>query len=261
MLSLSWQIFIGVYCVYSLIMLFFVIRTYRRLSFLNELEVKNSLEFPGFTRDDYSKWSACQLFFGGLFLLPLRLILAILTLILLYLFQNILCICFCNFSFVNGINRCHKMLSNLLVTVCCRFILFLGGFYWISYRKQIPREYNTTYFNNFGEVPYATYVSNHISWADILFYLGHPKAFSFISNHKVKNFCFIGAIATLIQCIFVNRSSKQSKQQCFEDLKTRVENIKINSKGKLTSLQPAGGFCRGNGFQWKGAPEFQARPL
>lgn len=233
MISTGLAVFLIIYSAYSLLMLFFVIRTYRRLSFLNKLEINNSREYPGFTRDDYSKWSACQLFFGGLFLLPIRMICAILLVFLLYLFQNILCLLFCNFSFRNGMNRCHKFLSNLLVTVACRLLLFLGGFYWISYRKQTARDYNTTYFRNVGEVPYATYVSNHITWVDIVFYLAHPKPFGFISNHSVQNFCFIGSIAKLIQCIFVNRTSKESKQKCFDDLKSRVENIKENPKGEF----------------------------
>jgi 1-acyl-sn-glycerol-3-phosphate acyltransferase len=124
-------------------------------------------------------------------------------------------------------------LANLITSFACRTILFLAGFYWITYKKQKPRNYNTAYFDNLGEVPYATYISNHISWIDIVFYLAHPKSFGFISNHKVKDFCFVGAIATIIQCIFVDRSSKQSKQQCFVDLKERIENIKENPTGNI----------------------------
>lgn len=236
MISTGWMVFLFLYLIYSLMILFFVLRTYKRLSFLTKIEIRNSLEFPGFTRDDYSKWSACEIFFGGLFLLPIRLILAIVVVFCLFLFQNILCLLFCNFTFKNGMNRCHKFLSNLLVTFFCRLLLFLGGFYWISYRKQTPRDYNTTYFKNFGEVPYATYVSNHITWADIIFYLAHPKPFGFISNDKVKNICLIGNIAKLIQCIFVDRLSKESKEKCFDDLKSRVENIKQNPKGEYLSF-------------------------
>lgn len=232
MISTGLAVFLILYVIYSLVMLSLVIRTYRRLSFLSKLEINSSSEFPGFTRDDYSKWSACQLFFGALFLLPARLISALVLLTLLYLIQNFLCIIFCNFSFKKGMNRCHKFLSNLIVRLTCRSMMFLGGIYWISYQKQQPRDYNVSYFHNVGEVPHATCVSNHITWVDILFYLAHPTPFGFISNESVQDFCFIGPIARLIGCIFVDRKSPESKKKCFEDLKRRVDNIKQNPKGE-----------------------------
>ena len=232
MISTGWIIGISIYLVYSILILIGVMRTYKKLSFLRKLEVNHSSEFPGFTRNDYAKWSKCELFFGGFFLLPLRLISAIVLVTITYISQVILSILFCNFTFKNGINRCHKFLANLITSLACRGILFFAGFYWITYQKQKPRNYNTSYFENLGEVPHATYISNHISWTDIVFYLAHPKSFGFVSNHKVKDFCFIGPIATIIQCIFVDRSSKQSKQQCFVDLKERIENIKENPTGK-----------------------------
>ena len=233
MISTGLIIGISVYFIYSLIMLISVMRIYSKLSFMSKIEITHSTEFPGFTRNDYSKWSKCQLYLGAFFLLPIRLVSVILLLIIIYILQIILSILFCNFTFKNGINRCHKFLANFFTAFACRCILFLAGFYWISYKTQKPREYNTEYFENLGEVPYTTYISNHISWIDIVFYLAHPKSFGFISNHKVKDFCFVGAIATIIQCIFVDRSSKQSKQQCFVDLKERIENIKQNPTGKF----------------------------
>lgn len=234
MLSNSWIIAISIYVIYSLIMFTLVMRVYCRLSFLNKPEIVHSSKYPGFTRDDYSKWSLFKLVIGGLFLLPIRIAAAILILTVLYILLNILSLFFCNFSFRSGINPCHKFLANFLVTFACRGILFLGGFYWISYKKQKPMPYNTDYFTNLGEVPYATYVSNHISWADICFYLGTPKAFGFISNSSVRDFCFIGKIAELLQCIFVDRRSKESKAECFKNLNERVEKLKENPKGTYT---------------------------
>jgi hypothetical protein len=230
MLSLGWIIGISIYVIYSLIIFIMVMKTYKTLSFMNKPDVVHSSQFPGFTRDDYSKWSKFKLVTGGLFLLPIRLFAAIAMLICLYIVMNILSFVFCNFSFRRGINPCHKFFVNTFVMFACRFILFLGGFYWISYKTQKPMPYNIDYFENQGEVPHATYVSNHITWVDIVFFLAHPKSFGFISNHVVRDYCFIGKIAELLQCIFVNRRSPESKQKCFKDLKERGEHLKKDPK-------------------------------
>ena len=144
---------------------------------------------------------------------------------------------FCTFDFSKGINPCHKFLSNILIVIACRLLLFFGGILWISYKKQKPRDYNLEYFNNVGEVPHAVYVSNHVTWSDIVFFLAHPKSFGFISNSSVKDFCFVGKIAQLIQCIFVDRRSQDSKKKCFDDIKQRTENIKKNPKGEFYYLK------------------------
>lgn len=231
MISTAWIIVLSIYFVFSLLMVIKVLRIYSKLSFLSKTEINHSSEFPGFTRDDFSNWNRFHLFIGGFFLVPIRMILAVVILTLTYIFQITLSIMFCTFSFNQGVNRCHKFLSNLLITIACRTLLFIGGVHWITYKSQKPMDYNLEYFNNLGEVPHAVYVSNHISWADILFYLGKPKPIGFISNATVENYCFVGKIAQLIQCIFVDRRSKESKQKCFEDLKERSENLKKNPKG------------------------------
>ena len=230
----AWIIFLSVYAVYALFLICYIRKLFKKMSFLNDDKVKYNDDLPGFTRKDYSKWSKIHFYIGALFLLPIRCIIVFPSIVLGYVILKILSIIFCTFKYNGRMNRCFKMSSSFVVTCLCRFFMFVCGFYWITFNKKKPQLENTLYFENLGEVKYANIICNHTSWADIFFFLAQPRSVGFISNKDLKSYCFVGPIAQIIQCVFVDRKNKESRKKCFEDLEERTKNIKKNPQGNFT---------------------------
>ena len=119
---------------------------------------------------------------------------------------------------------------------CERIILFLWGYFYIQYKKQEIDISLYPYFELIDDVKEATVICNHTAFVDIMFFLAQSRPVCFISNEAVKNYPFVGIIAKTIQCVFVNRISKESRAKCFEDLKERVKNAQENPKSRFKSF-------------------------
>lgn len=66
-------------------------------------------------------------------------------------------------------------------------------------------------YENF-EYDYSLIVSNHISWFEILYYMKRYSA-GFISKATIKDYIFIGLIAIKIDCLFLDRTIKEERDQ------------------------------------------------
>jgi 1-acyl-sn-glycerol-3-phosphate acyltransferase len=85
---------------------------------------------------------------------------------------------------------------------------------FINENKTIDNEVYSKYFGpgvyeDFDR-DYSVIISNHISWVEILYFL---KKFSagFISKASVKDFFMIGLIAKKIDCLFLDRTNKEER--------------------------------------------------
>ena len=232
-MSLPLIICLSIYGLYAILMLIFVTRFIKRMSFLKNEKIISHSEMRGFTRADYSKWSCFHFYIGSLILLPLRACIMFPLIFLTYIILKIFSFLFCTYRYETKLNKCFKFICNALITIICRINLFVMGFYWLSREIKKPKLSNLEYFDDVGEVNYANIVSNHTSWIDIFFFLAQPKSIGFISNMKVKNYFFIGFISQLIQCVFVDRQNKESRSKCFTDLMERANKIKKNPQCKI----------------------------
>ncbi|GJQ08806.1 hypothetical protein GpartN1_g597.t1 [Galdieria partita] len=134
----------------------------------------------------------------GLVLVPLRLIFCFLLLVFVWTLVRILAL---------GVNRkdlaYHPLVGfrraciAFLIRRGARVLLLLVGFVWISEenRTVVP--------------PDCIVVSNHISFYDILYFL---SAFAppFVAKQGVKDIPFVGFIAEIMECIFVDRENRTS---------------------------------------------------
>lgn len=222
---LGLAIFLFIYGLYIVFISCYMSRLFKRLSYLSKPEVTNSEEFPGFTRDDYKNWSRFHFTIGAIFLVPIR---TLITFPLIFIgtvslfISSFLC---CNFSF-SKINLGFKWLSNWILIIIVRSLMFVNGIYKINHKFVTPKAHNMTYFEDVGEVPYASIICNHTSFVDIYFFLSQPKSVGFISNAGVKKYPFVGQIAQMLQCIFVDRKNPNSTTKCLNDLKERAQKIK-----------------------------------
>lgn len=231
---MAWlAIFLVLYILYAIFMICYISRMFKRLSYLAKPEVRQSEEFPGFTRDDYKDWSRLHFTVGAIFLLPVRALITfpLFAIGLLFLFfSSFVC---CTFSY-SKINLGFKRLSNFIIISFTRVLMLINGLYCIDYKYVTPKPHNVSYFDNVGEVPYASIICNHTTWKDIFFFLSQPKSVGFISNKSVKKYPIVGSVAKMLQCIFVDRKNPDSTTKCLNDLKHRIRQIK--EKPKSNSL-------------------------
>ena len=223
-------IFLVIYTIYAIFISCYMSRLFKRYSYLSKPEIRNSEEFPGFTRDDYKNWSKFHFTIGAIFLFPMRMLLSF---FLMGFGLGILFICSffcCTFSYSDKISKGFKVLSNFIIVAFNRVLMLINGLFWIEYKTIDAKPYNTEYFENLGEVPNASIIANHTTWQDIFFFLAQPKSVGFISNSSVKKIPVIGQVAKIIQCIFVDRNDPDSKNKCLKDLKERANNIKSDIK-------------------------------
>jgi 1-acyl-sn-glycerol-3-phosphate acyltransferase len=118
-------------------------------------------------------------------------------------------------------------------------------------RKKIS-DVEKIYSKYFGKIkypskPYQGYsciISNHVSWIEILFYLG-KFAPGFISKSTIKNLPIISKIAELLECLFLDRTDEKQRLLVAEEIINRQKSF-IN-KESLTPLIifPEGTLCSG----------------
>ncbi|GJD06135.1 Lysophospholipid acyltransferase LPEAT1 [Galdieria sulphuraria] len=134
----------------------------------------------------------------GLVLVPLRLLFCFLLLVFVWILIRILAL---------GVSRkdlaYHPLVGfrraciSFLIRRGARLLLLIVGFVWISdeSRTVVP--------------PDCIVVSNHVSFYDILYFL---SAFAppFVAKQGVKNIPFVGFIAEIMECIFVDRENRTS---------------------------------------------------
>eukprot|EP00792_Barthelona_sp_PAP020_P009042 TRINITY_DN3265_c0_g5_i1.p1 TRINITY_DN3265_c0_g5~~TRINITY_DN3265_c0_g5_i1.p1 ORF type:complete len:352 (+),score=100.14 TRINITY_DN3265_c0_g5_i1:35-1057(+) len=88
------------------------------------------------------------------------------------------------------------------------------------------------------------YIGNHSVFVDILFVLSSLPV-SLIGKVGVKNMPIVGACATGIDCVFVDRADNESKKHVMEEIDKRADLIQKGSKRKLM-LFPEGTCTNGH---------------
>ena len=225
------------YLCYAIWFWFFVNRFFKSYSFLTKKEARESVRFPAFTRKDYSSWNKLKFYLGGVFLLPIRVITMSLSLFFCYVNLKILSICFWINDYTKPLNPKFVKLAAKILGFHCKLISMTWGFLWVKKKKHvISNPDNLKYFDALPDCEYATIICNHTSAADIFIMLGQGIPICFITNHQIKGYPFVGLIANIMQCIFVNRLEKDSREKCFDQMRERIELTKKfpNSKMRLT---------------------------
>eukprot|EP00792_Barthelona_sp_PAP020_P012413 TRINITY_DN7083_c0_g1_i1.p1 TRINITY_DN7083_c0_g1~~TRINITY_DN7083_c0_g1_i1.p1 ORF type:complete len:357 (+),score=86.83 TRINITY_DN7083_c0_g1_i1:253-1323(+) len=102
-----------------------------------------------------------------------------------------------------------------IATTLCRLILQACGFLWISVPNRLPHGPS-------GET--YTIVSNHVGWADI-FVLATKVFPSFLAKSGVRDYPFIGLLAKMWGCYFINRDDPAAKNLLIDEIRKRSTRI------------------------------------
>ena len=215
-------------------MLFYIYYLFKKLSFLQRHEITDNIHLPAFERKDYKNWNKFYFYLGAILLLPIRCFLMIIIFTFACIFCILIYLLFCRCKKNAKPSKAYVKIVSFFSRVFSRLILFTFGFYWISHKEIIPNEEDTRYFYDYGENRYSTIISNHVNFTDPFYFLSSAFESCFISNIKVKDIFVIGFLSKVLQTIFVDRSSSESKLKCIEDLKERVKIVKKNPECKYT---------------------------
>ena len=101
-------------------------------------------EYRPFTRYDRKLWKLKEIYFGAIFLLPIRFITSLLAISSLALVATLL-----GFTSPAKVNfefpRWKRGIYKICVRIAARIILFSAGFLWISHKNLRIKDYDPTY--------------------------------------------------------------------------------------------------------------------
>jgi 1-acyl-sn-glycerol-3-phosphate acyltransferase len=193
------------------------------------------LKYPEFKR--YDKLNIFKIFFGMMFFFWIRSILILIGIISCYITISITFLRDKSDTSISTNKRKFVKFALNFYTNLCFIIL---GIIRKEQRKSFPEIYkkylgsdhnsNTNFDNN-----YSLIISNHVSWVEILHYLG-KFAPGYISKDTIKNFPFIGLIATKLQCLFLDRTNSENRLYVAEQIKKRQDNFMKNERNIVSPL-------------------------
>ena len=193
--------------------------------FLKHTKKMASHNLPAFSRHDYAFWNKCSMICTGFFLAPIRIMIILNSILLIFIQLKILTYVYWVEDFSEAQSPGFVKLSKLTLRFYCRIILFMFGYWRLPKEKVKASKLNYPGLKLLPEKKKAMIVSNHVTFIDIFYFLSQEKQGCFISNALVKDYPLVGMIAQIIQCVFVERTSKESRAKCFDDLRKRVRVI------------------------------------
>ena len=103
-------------------------------------------------------------------------------------------------------------------------------------------------------------VSNHTSWADMFFYLGHKV--SFLSKESVAHTLLLGWHAITRQSIFLNREDQKDRDKVLHLIRDRAKRVKENNDIYPLLIFPEGTCSNGrNLMSFKKGAFFTGDPI
>ena len=234
-----------------LFLVLFINYIFEKYHFLKQTKRMSSFNLPAFSREDYPKWSKCSFILTGFLLAPIRIAGILKCILLIFIQLKILSWIFCVNDFSKAQSPMFLKLGKLTLRFYCRLILFLFGYWWIPSSKLEPCEENFEGLECLPESSKAVIVCNHVSFIDIFYLLSQDRPVCFVSNALVKDFPLVGMISRIMQCVFVERKSKESRAKCFSDMKSRIKNIAKQPKCKHIWSRVLYNFVRLNDLEFE----------
>ena len=124
-----------------------------------------------------------------------------------------------------------------------RLILFGLGFMWMKSTKLQIRDVFADYEPVQDTTIAPMVVSNHVSFADMFFFLS--KNVSFLSKEAVAHIPLIGWHCTARQSIYLNREDNKDRDKVLENIRKRCERVRQHGDVAPLMIFPEGTVTNG----------------
>ena len=170
---------------------------------------------PFQAKDNLSYW---KMMIGGLIFFPIKFIILALIIIAFMIHLRIFSIFYKN---QDTDKSQYQKLSKIMKFYNYLFLLF--SFIRIEERKVDCKDVYKKYLGpdyDFSQKKYSLITCNHIGYYEVLLNM-YLHACGFIAKLEVSRYLFIGHISKSINCLFVNRQNRESRDEIFDRLYQR----------------------------------------
>lgn len=218
----------------------------KKYNYLYDLPSDQSPECRPYIRRDRKNWSVVEFVLVGIFLAPFKILIA-LSGIYVGLALDRLLVAYYKLTDVEAEQpRNFIKYSRMINSFGTGVALFGFGIRIKHYLRTLDADkYPKLKKIPESQAKSAIVVSNHVTWADIFYYMYSPFQACFISKAEVKNYPAIGFFAKTIQCIFINRDEAKDRFAVLNKLQERVQNIRAGKNFSKMVIFPEGTTTNG----------------
>lgn len=227
---------LAVWLVYAVAVVLFIRKVWNKdLLYLQKITPDIQAKYPAGARYDYATLSLPKLCLGAIFLLPIRFLMALPWLAILFVLVLVMKLAF-NVNVKNNQTprgNFYLFWQVGVFKIFMRPLLWSFGITWIHHRKLRITDVLASYKpvrDVRGQAPIV--VSNHTSWMDMFFYLMFNV--SFLSKAAVAKTPYVGMYAVARQCLFLDRESEEDRSKVMSLIQQRTE--RVVSHGDVSPL-------------------------
>jgi hypothetical protein len=171
-------------------------------------------QYPPFRRLDVHLWKKWKFYLGAITLMPIRFILSILSILIVYVLIKFITI---GHSIEDGkpVIGCRKWFVRTVYTAGLNFILIMAGVYT---KQEIDTEFDyepylgPDYRNELEKYPHLpTYICNHVSFLDIIAMIKYYCP-AFAAKRPLKDVPVLGILCQYLGCIFIARGATEEQR-------------------------------------------------
>ena len=182
----------------------YVMKQTQKYREIPEDKKETHMKYGAMRRLDGEFWNETKFFIGAILFAWIKIPLAIFIIFIGYLGLKIL---LGKKSPEDEIDHNLREKINNLEKIIGRTLTFALGIVWIN-DYQMDMDYSEYLGDNYDKnAKPISHISNHISWLDIIIYMGRISP-GFISKSSVMNYPLIGFHARCLGCIFLRRVEK-----------------------------------------------------
>jgi 1-acyl-sn-glycerol-3-phosphate acyltransferase len=210
---------------------------------MSRIEHGREKYFP-FARFDLPKWNKLEMYLVGIFLLPAKLTVAMLSVVACGICNKI---ALAGADPTKELSSVRRALIKNINIIFPRIILFCAGFLWINRIRVKISDYDSNY-----QKPTTTkntkapiILANHVSWADILTHMSLSGGPSFLAKQEITGWPFVGVSCKAMQGLFVARENKDARDQVMDLIRKRVTEIEEGKDFPQMVIFPEGTTTNG----------------
>ena len=222
-------LFYLVLCVAYIIRIHLMIKTISKLT--PQLKAKFCASIP-----DTKKWNPLLTYFGLAVLVPPRLII-VLFMAFCYMISAQFLLYKVNMNSLSGYLR--VALLRKLGSFYTRIILVGLGFIMVKNERKTDIDWQKYPNIRKSSQKAPIIISNHLSFTDIAYTI-YKYTPALISSIHVKSMPIVGIVATGLECVFLDRESRSSREATLSTIVSKVDEIQRNPKKAPLMIFPEG---------------------